>query len=263
MADVRTAEGNAVQAGLPPNPLLAYESDTVRTGNTQGYQGGFVEQTIKTGGKLQLARASAMLDVANAQVALRKANVTLSASVRTGYFSVLVAQENMRISHGLAKFSDEAYRVQVALVQGGQAAAYEPLQLRVLSYQARATLVQARNRYFSAWKQLAASLGLPGMPPQPLAGRVDAPVPIVRYDTALVHVLSQHSDVITAENTLQQAQINLKLAQVMRIPDVTAHAVIQKDNTTPPFNTVYSLQITHRCRCGTAIRATSKRPMGS
>ena len=242
-ADVQTAQGNAVQAGLPPNPVLAYESDDVRTGNTNGYQGGFVEQQIKTGGKLQLARASAMIDVENAQVALRKANVTLAAAVRAGYFAVLVAQENVRISHGLAKFSDEAYRVQVDLVKGGQAAAYEPLQLRVLAYQARASLMQARNRYFSAWKQLAATLGLPGMPPRPLAGRVDAAVPIVRYDSALAHVLSQHSDVITAENTLQQAQINLKLAQVMRIPDVTAHAIIQKDNTTAPFNTVYSLQI--------------------
>jgi len=242
-ADVQTAQGNALQAGLYPNPVLAYESDTVGTGGTAGYQGGFVEQQIKTGGKLELARASGMLDVANAQVALRKANVDLAAKVRAGYFAVLVAQENVRISHALAKFSDEAYRVQVDLVQGEQAAAYEPLQLRVLAYQARASLVQARYRYISGWKQLAATLGLPGMPPLPLAGRVDAAVPIVRYDTALAQVLTQHSDVITAENTLEQARINLRLAEVTRIPDVTTHVVVQHDNTTAPFGTVYSLQI--------------------
>ena len=68
MADVRAANGTAMQAGLYPNPTLGYESDNINTGRTAGYQGGFVDQVIKTGGKLQLTRASAMVDVDNAQV---------------------------------------------------------------------------------------------------------------------------------------------------------------------------------------------------
>ncbi len=236
-ADIRTAQGNAIQAGLYPNPTVGYEGDNIGTAHTSGFQGGFVEQLIKTGGKLNLAHAAAMMDVANAQVALHRADADLMAKVRGNYFAVLVAQENIRISHALAEFSDETYRVQVDMVKGGQAAAYEPLQLRVLAYQARANLVQARNRYISAWKQLAAALGLPGMPPIPLIGRVDAPVPVLYYDAALARVLSQHTDVQTAENTLEQARINLRLAEANRIPDVTAHVAVQNDPTVPPLDT--------------------------
>jgi cobalt-zinc-cadmium efflux system outer membrane protein len=236
-ADIRTAQGTALQAGLYPNPTIGYEGDNIGTNHTAGFQGGFVEQLIKTGGKLDLARAAAVMDVSNAQVALHRADADLMAKVRTNYFAVLVAQENIRISHALAEFSDETYRVQVDMVKGGQAAAYEPLQLRVLAYQARANLVQARNRYIAAWKQLSATLGLPGMPPMALAGRVDAPVPVLHYDTALARVLTQHTDVATAENTLQQARINLRLAEANRIPDVTLHIAVQNDPTVPPLDT--------------------------
>jgi outer membrane protein, heavy metal efflux system len=242
-ADVRSAEGNAIQAGLYPNPTVGFEDDDIGQALTAGQPGGFVDQTIKTGGKLQLAKAAAQLDVANAQVALRKAQSDLASKVRGAYFATLVAEENVRISHALARFSDEAYNVQVDMVKGGQAAAYEPLQLRVLAYQARASLVQARNRYVSAWKQLAAAMGLPGMPPAPLAGSVDMPVPWVQYDVALAHILATNSDVLTAENTLHQSQINLRLAQVNRIPDLDARVLVQKDYTTAPFGTILAVSV--------------------
>jgi len=243
MADVRAANGAAIQAGLYPNPTIGYESDNINTGRTAGYQGGFIDQEIKTGGKLQLSRASAMVDVDNAQVALQRAEYDLATSVRTNYFAVLSAQENVHVSHSLVNFSDEIYTIQVDIVKEGQAAAYEPLQLRALAFQARANLLQARNRYASAWKQLAAALGLPGLPPTELAGKIDAAVPMVPYQAALSAVLTNHTDVVTAMNTLRQAQINLRLAQANRIPDLTAHTAVQKDYTTPPFGATLNLAV--------------------
>ena len=61
--------------------------------------------------------------------------------------------------------------------QGRESTAYEPAQLRTLSVQARAALVQAQNQYLAAWKQLAAVIGLPDMPTAELEGRADMPVP--------------------------------------------------------------------------------------
>ena len=162
----------------------------------------------------------------------------------------------MRISHSLVNFSDEIYSIQVDMVKAGQAAAYEPLQLRAMAYQARANLLQARNRYASAWKQLAAVLGRTGMPPTELEGKIDAPVPMIPYEAALAVVLTNHTDLITAMNTLRQAQINLRLAQANRIPDLTAHTAVQKDYTTPPFGATVNLAVSARYRYGIKIRAT-------
>jgi outer membrane protein, heavy metal efflux system len=242
-ANVEAMRGAAVQAGAYPNPTIGFQNDTAGTAGGAGYVGGFLNQVIKTGNKLQLQRAVATMDLRNAELALTRAKTDLTHTVRGGYFQVIVARENLRVSRGLADFTSAIYENQVANVRkGGFAAPYEPLQFGVLAWQARGSLVQARNRYTSAWKQLAASLGLPGMPPTDLAGGVDLPIPVFDHAAVLTHALQTHTDVFTAENTLRQAQFRLSLAKAQVVPDVTLNVVVQKDNTGPPFGTVYSLQ---------------------
>jgi cobalt-zinc-cadmium efflux system outer membrane protein len=143
----------------------------------------------------------------------------------------------------MSRLTDEVYRIQVEYVRIEQAAAYEPLQLRVLAMQARSNLVQARNRYLAAWKQLTAALGLPGMPPVELAGPPGGTLPVYRYDQALARTLGAHTDILTAENDVLQARIDLRRAQITPIPDVTVRGLLQRDHTTPPFGTVVSVQL--------------------
>jgi cobalt-zinc-cadmium efflux system outer membrane protein len=243
-ANVQALRGAAIQAGLPPNPTMGYEEDTAGTTGGAGYQGGFFDQVIKTANKLQLARAVATMDLRNAELALRRAETDLLRTVRGAYFGVLVAQEGMRVNRALVRFAEEVYNAQVAQVRkGGFAAAYEPLYLRVLAVQARAALVQSRNRYTAAWKQLASALGLPGLPRTQLAGRVDMPIPIYDHQAVLAQALARHTDVLTAENTLLQARYRLKLARVTPIPDVEVRVMLQKDNTGLPFALNHSVQV--------------------
>jgi cobalt-zinc-cadmium efflux system outer membrane protein len=231
---VVAAQGGVRQALTHPNPTFAYEGDTVAT-LPAGYQGFYIDQLIKTGNKLQLQGAAAKIDVFNAQLALRRARYDLAYQVRNGYFSVLVAQENVKLSRAFAKFTEEIYTKQVKMMKGNIAAAYEPMQLRPLALQARLNLIQAVNQYRASWRQLVANMGLPDMPPTELAGRVDQAVPEFGYDDVLQRMLTQHTDVLTAQNNIRKAQYVLKLAQAMPIPDVGVHVLVQKDYTTPPF----------------------------
>src|SRR5262249_33624226 len=91
-ADIKAAEGVALQAGLYPNPTTGLQGQTQGPGGGPIY-GGFVGQTIKTAGKLKLAQAAAAIDLENARLAYRKAETDLTASVRSGYFAALVARE--------------------------------------------------------------------------------------------------------------------------------------------------------------------------
>ncbi len=242
-ATVEAMRGAAIQAGAYPNPTFGFENDNAGTAGGPGYVGGFVNQVIKTGNKLQLQRAAATMDLHNAELALRRAKSDLTHNIRGDYYQVIVAQENVRVSRALADFTSTVYDIQVKNVRkGGFAAPYEPMQLRVLAWQAQAALVQARNRNTSAWKQLAAAMGLPGMRPTELAGRIDAPIPVYDHAAVLARALQSHTDVLTAENTLTQARFRLKLAQAQVVPDVTVNVVLQKDYTGPPFGTVYNLQ---------------------
>lgn len=242
-AQVESARGRAVQAGLSPNPVVGYQADTIRQGDTAGLQGGFVDQTIKTAGKLKLARARAEQEVRLAEIAFGRARFDLLTQVRSGYFSVLSARENVRVARLLTEFTDRVYEIQIGRVRAGQAALYEPAQLRVLALQARNTLVQAQNREAAAWKGLASALGLPGIPPTELAGRIDMPAPDYCFDKALARVLHAHTDVFSAHADIDRDRLGLELQRVTPIPDVNVGLVVQKDYTTPPFNVDYNVRV--------------------
>jgi cobalt-zinc-cadmium efflux system outer membrane protein len=243
IAAVEAARGAAIQAGLYPNPTVGYEQDTANTTGGPGYLGGFVDQKIVTTNRLQTARAVAAMDLRNAEVALRRAQSDLATRVRGGYFAVLVARENVRINKALAAFTAQIFSIQVDQIKAGLSAAYEPMQLRALAYQARGALIQARNRYTSAWKQLASAMGLPGTPPAQLVGSVDMPVPVLVYGDVLARMLQRHTDVETAGNALLRSRYNLQLARVTPIPDVGVRTMLQKDYTGPPNNLNYSVAV--------------------
>jgi cobalt-zinc-cadmium efflux system outer membrane protein len=248
-ADVEAARGTLIQAGAYPNPTVGFEGDAIGQGNaptervTPGQLGGFVDQTIKTAGKLRLARAAEEQNLRNAEYALHRARFDLMAQVRGGYFSVLATQENMRVALAFARFTEAIYRIQAGQLKAGLVGDYEPLQFRALAVQARVTLAQARHRYVSAWKQLAAAMGVPGLPPLALAGRIDMPIPVFRYEDVAARVLARHTDVLTARAALERARYNLRLAQVTPVPDIEVRVVVQKDYTADPHNVMTGIQV--------------------
>jgi cobalt-zinc-cadmium efflux system outer membrane protein len=243
-AAVQAAAGAAKQAGVYPNPIFFFEQDTVGTG-ASGYEGFGVHQTVKTGNKLKLQQAAAMMDLLNARLALKRAYTDLSYQVRTNYFAVLVALAGIKANAALYQFTNEIFlrHVERVAVRGtAPGVVYEPLQLRPLALQARLNLIQAQNQYLASWRQLAAALGLPDMPPTELAGQVDMPVPVFEYNQVLAR-LSRHTDVLTAYNNIQKAKFNLALARIIPVPDVDLNILAQKDSTAPPNLIVHSLQV--------------------
>ncbi len=242
-ADIQAARGNAIQMGTPENPLVGYEADTVGSSGNPNYQGAFFNQWIKTAGKLQLAQAAAMIDVRNGELTLRKARIALITQVQAQYYAVLVAEETVRITEALARFTDASYHIQIEQVRAGEAAAYEPMQLRVLALQARTALIQARNRYFSAWNQLAASVNAPNLTPMQLAGNPNISIPAYRFDLLRNVVWDRHPDILAARNSTEQARINLRREEITPIPDVSLYSALQKDYTTASPGASVNIQV--------------------
>ncbi|MCA9064932.1 MAG: TolC family protein, partial [Planctomycetaceae bacterium] len=233
VAAVEMARGQAIQAGLYPNPTIGYEGDSLGTGRTAGYNGVFLTQEFVTADKLQIAQNVEWNAMRAAQADLRKARVRLATDVRRRYFEVLIAQEQLRLSRAISRLSNEVYEAQIDLVTGGEAAPYEPLQLRVFAVQARNHVIQSQNNLEASWRRLAAAIGLPDMTRRAVAGSVENPVPGLKYDAALQYLLSHHSDIVAAQARMAQAGCDLQLQQVTPIPNVTFYATLQHDDTSP------------------------------
>ncbi len=243
-AQVTVMRGTALQAGLHPNPVIGYEADTVGSAGTPNYHGGYVNTVIKTPGKLDLAESVANVDVWNADLARRRAYVDLITQVRGAYFAALIARENVKITEALVAFTDSVYRNQVEKLKGGLVSSSEPVQLRALAVLARTALAQSRNRYDSAWRQLAATIGIPDLLPGFLEGVSDVPISSIDYDKTLAYLVANHTDVLAAQNSVVQARTNLRLQELNVTPDLLFYMAVQKDYTTGPvYRATYNMQI--------------------
>jgi cobalt-zinc-cadmium efflux system outer membrane protein len=244
VSDVEAAKGNLIQARTYPNPTLSYLVDPSNNNSTAGVQGAAIEQIIKTGGKMKLGVAQAQRDLDNAVLALKRARSDLSTSVRNAYFTLLVDKETLVVTRALAQFTDDIYRIQTGLLRGAQAAPYEPASLRAQTYMTRLAYKQAIFSYIYDWKSLVATIGLQQLPLTDVAGQVDRLIPYYDYDRVLAHVLRNHTDILTARNTLGRAQLTLKLSQVTpAVPDLDVRMTLEKDFALAPFGTYHTLSV--------------------
>ena len=253
-SDAGVAYGQMIQVGLHPNPTGGYEADQWQPGpntpdnpgkHNAGQQGGYVNQLIKFPGKLSLAQSVSRFDYINSYVAVRRAEVDVSTAVRTNYFQVLLAQKSIEVNAAFASMADDVYRFQLRQLAAGEATGYEPRPLYTQAVQARNALALARESYKANWRQLAAAMGRPDLPPAPLAGSVDLPPPVIDPESARARIADAHTDILTARNKILQAQTNLRLQKLNRAPDIGANVVVQYDHAAknPQFNLQFGVPL--------------------
>jgi cobalt-zinc-cadmium efflux system outer membrane protein len=242
-SDAEAARGNLQQARAYPNPTVGYEAGPNNNNTATGTHGLFIDQVIKTGGKMKLQAAAAEVDLRNAELALRRARADLATQVRAAYYNLLVARETVRVNGALARFTDEIFRLQAELLEGGFAASHEPAALRAQAFSIRLAHRQAIANYAYAWKRLAATVGLPHLPLSAVEGRVERLVPYYDYDAVLAYTLRNHTDVLTARNAVERARYNLRLAQVTPVPDVEVRGELWREFTVPPFNNFHTVSV--------------------
>jgi cobalt-zinc-cadmium efflux system outer membrane protein len=234
-SDIEAARGVLKQAVTYPNPTIGFESGPNNNNTATGTQGFFIDQVIKTAGKLTLAGAQAQMNVYNAELALKRARSNLTTTIRGDYYSLLVAREMVRVNKALSHFTDEIFRLQADLLEAGFAGAHEPAALRSQAFVIRLAYKQAIATYIYAWKQLVADMGVRQMPLSAVEGEVDRLIPSYDYDAVVAHVLRNHTDVLTAKNNLEAARYGLKFARVVPVPDVEVRGDLWKEQTIFPF----------------------------
>jgi cobalt-zinc-cadmium efflux system outer membrane protein len=242
-SDVEAARGLMIQARLYPNPTVGYATSPNANNTGSTTLGLFIDQVIKTGGKLNLAGAAAQMNLVTAELALKRARFDLATTIRSDYYTLVVAKETVRVNKALAHFTDEIYRLQADLLGGGFAASHEPAALRSQAFIVRLAYQQAIASYVYAWKQLVADMGLKQLPLSAVDGEVDRLIPYYDYDAILAHVLRNHTDILTARYNVEGARYSLKLAQVTPVPDVDVNGSLWKEHQILPLQNYYQITV--------------------
>jgi len=230
-AEIRAAEGHRQQAGLYPNPTVAYTADEVRGGSVGGgKQGFYLEQTIVTAGKLGLTKNVFANDASIATIEAEEQRIRVTSAVKMAFLRMLAAQELLDARRDLAKISQDSAETQTRLANTGQADESEVLETEIEAERMRMAARMQENTLREEWRSLAAVVGRPDMPIATVAGNLEKDWPDLSEEQIVETIASQSPAVHIAEATATRAQSVLARAKREAIPDVQLRAGMEYNN---------------------------------
>lgn len=231
LARVDALRGKWLQDGLYPNPRVFYRGDEIGDQKTAGFEGGGFSQEIVTNGKLGLARNVASQQINQAIQEYTVQELRVQNDVKLRYNDVLIAQRALEIYQQLEHITRLAANVANDLFKANQVARSDVLQARVEADTLVLQSVKARNAYESAWRRLAVVVGMPELPPAPLAGEVERAT-TVTWELAWVQIAANSPELSAARAKVDAARWAVRKATADRFPNLEVQAGYAFDNQT-------------------------------
>jgi cobalt-zinc-cadmium efflux system outer membrane protein len=232
-AEVEAARGQWLQAGLYPNPRLLYDQDTV--GSRISRQGNFniqLTQEIVTAGKLRLGQmvAARQTDVAYLALVGRKFETLTRVRRAFANYSGWLGQE--RASREVAAGLEKGLATTRELVEKAKTRPRSDLlRAEALLEEARISLARSRAQREAAWRELAAEVGVPDLPPPEEVCAPSDNVPPWDAGQVQGRVLAANTAVRQATLDADRAGLALQKARAQAIPNVTVGGGYNLDNT--------------------------------
>jgi len=230
-AEIRAAKARQQQAGLYPNPTVAYTGDEIRGGSVGGgKQGFFVEQTVVTGGKLGLSREVFGKEVKLAEIEADEQKIRVQSAVKMAFLRVLAAQELLYARRDLDMIAQDATETQRRLMNTGQADETEVLEAEVEAQRMRMNARMQENSLREEWRSLAAVIGKPELPLTTVAGDLEKGWPEVNEEEIVESIAKESPAVRIADAAEARAQGVLGRAKREAMPDVQFRGGLEYNN---------------------------------
>jgi cobalt-zinc-cadmium efflux system outer membrane protein len=226
-AEVEAAQGEAIQAGLWPNPTF-YTASPQIAGSSSQYNA-FVGQDVVTAGKLRLDRAALERKVLQARLNLTRTRFEVLTAVRTQFYATAAAQRRAEVLGQLVAVTGQSQDVGRKLLDAGEINRADATLLEIENDRAALQLRHAETLLTAARRQLAAVVGLPDMPVSVLAFDFAAPLPEYEHEALRLGVVNQNALAGAAAVEIQRTQILLRRAVVEPVPNFNLQAGYQYD----------------------------------
>jgi cobalt-zinc-cadmium efflux system outer membrane protein len=231
-AAVAQEQGLYRQAGLYPNPQLGYFNSSAANNATKQSNGLFASQEFVTAGKLTLARDAAAQEVKRLSWDQEAQKMRVLNDLRIRYYEVLGAQHGMAVALRLKQIAEDNLASAEELFEARQTAQTDVLQARIRVETVGLSVIDARQRYESAWGQLATIVGVQHLAPTPLAGELVVDDPELDLETCWQQLLANSPQLRSSESELDHGWAEWRAAQAQAIPNLTLQTVAEYDKGT-------------------------------
>ena len=217
-ADIRAAQGKAVQARLYPNPVIA--GFTPQAAGSDSQWSGTVAQDIVTAGKLRLQQQAALREVQAAEWRLVRARFEVMTAVRRDFYLLLVAQRQQEIFKLLLEIANRSFRIGEQLVAAGEGTRADVLFWSIERDRAEVRLLNAGVTIEADRRRLAVDMAVPREAIGTVAGDLLAKLPDFDIAGLQEAVVSRNALPRAAGAEVARAQWALDRARVQPIPNV-------------------------------------------
>jgi cobalt-zinc-cadmium efflux system outer membrane protein len=221
-AEVEEARGRRTQAAKIPNPSITYNEYSLGSRDSPfGSISLEMNQEIPTAGKRRLDMAVASQGTRIACTALAGKRFEVLTAVRRAYYDFLAANESVVVLGENVATLQESVRLTRKLVEEPKTLPRADL-LRAEGMLAQGRILRERAEVAraSAWRQLAAAVGVPGLPPPAAAPDLPAWVPDWDEQAVLQRVLAVHTDLREAAQEAERARLEWQRARAEAVPNV-------------------------------------------
>lgn len=238
--DVEAAQGKAAQAGRYPNPTVSIGGEEIgRRGGIQTLP--LISQEIVTGNKLGLSKSIALREVDQAGLSLLTRRLTLFTTVRQGYFEVLVLQRRQEILTEMVQLAAKSLANAQTLQKAKQIAELDVLPFQIEMNRLKLDADAARREYQAAWGRLAAAVGAPTLPPAPVFGSLEDPLPSYELSQVQALIMEQHPEVQFAQVGIARAQLVVQREQAQAKPNFTVSVGYQRNFNDRDNQAIYQI----------------------
>jgi cobalt-zinc-cadmium efflux system outer membrane protein len=236
-AQISVSRGKALQAGLYPNPTLGYQGELIGVNGTAGdFQGGFVQQTIVTAGKLRLSRDKYHQEAREAAILALGQQLRVLNGVRTQFYELLAAKRMIDLRRDLTNNAEENLRTTREMYNTGLANETDVLLAENEVNRAKIGLAAQENRYTALWQHLVAVLGTPDLMPSPLEGQLEPVGVPLNWDDSLNRLLADSPELAAARAHVVHDQITVQRERIEPIPNITIQAGVGHNFENPGTN---------------------------
>jgi cobalt-zinc-cadmium efflux system outer membrane protein len=260
-ANVRAAEGQAVQAAVRPNPTVSLEAENIAgsypyNGLSRSQNTLSLSEALEIGGKRPARIAAAGAGLSAAQAQREQTRVDFAFDLALAYVTAELAGKRLGLATDALARAQEDERAARALVNAGREADLRAVQANAATTAVQADLESARADATEAFVRLAGLVGAP----QPYSGVSQSllematmlrPPPIEPYTTAPA--------VLAAQAARNAAAQRVTVERTRAIPDVTVSLGVRRiageDATTVVAGLAVPLPLFNNNRGGIATAA--------
>lgn len=231
---IQAAHGQAVQAGLYPNPTVGVSSPQLAGSESQ--YNGFVSQEIVTAGKLKLSTAAAQREVSQARFAWQQERFFVVTDLRQKFYATLAAQRRVELLQTLVQIATRSRDSAQKLFDAGEGARGDILLLDIELRRAEVGLKNAETIFRIGKRQIAILVAVPDLDIDSLSGDLEAMTRDYQLDDVRFAAASVNPQANIARLEIDRTAYLLQRACVEPVPNIDIMGGYQRQAGIPAMD---------------------------